>query len=505
MKFYKKVCYIVLVLVITSAFNILKVNANGKYLTDLILGENNSNVITSTPNFKPESRDKGLYVQKGDKNITIDGRPTYYYRGPVENNYVKFGTYKSDVVVKEYNGSAYEDKVVIHAGDPILFRIMRINEDGSIRLITDDIIAEAKYHDNSSIYKGSNYEKVANEWFNNTIENEKTLSNKVITGNFCNDISDNYNGARKRIADKNRPIFTCPSETINAKIATLSADEAMFAGINYVLTDYNNISYLNNVTDFFTMTPNYPTNIYLVNSDNSVFAGTNMSSEFGFKPVINLKNNVLATGSGTKDDPYVISKQLGNREIDLTNSTEVSKDDFLDASGNYDLIYNILDDKNNIKYSWYFNKDDIKNGVNFNLSVRLDQSELKEEIDRASNNVRATYISLENKDNFPGKATLSLNLNDRYSNGKKLWLYYYNEQTKKLEYVDRDIVLKDNIIKFDVEKGNEYILTEGEIINTVENPQTGINLVFTIVGLATVLIVSAYVFINTTEKRRKSK
>ena len=78
-------------------------------LKDTILGASNSNIVTSGD---------GLYSK------TTSTGTTYYFKGAVENNYVKFA-----------------DKV---------FRIVRINEDGTIRLITqDNVIASQTF--NSSI------------------------------------------------------------------------------------------------------------------------------------------------------------------------------------------------------------------------------------------------------------------------------------------------------------------------------------------------------------------
>ena len=67
------------------------------------------NEIKTSPNFSSTS-DQGLYVQKDDTTKSINGKPTYYFRGNVTNNYVTF------------------------AG--MTWRIVRINEDGTIRLIS---------------------------------------------------------------------------------------------------------------------------------------------------------------------------------------------------------------------------------------------------------------------------------------------------------------------------------------------------------------------------------
>lgn len=102
-----------------------------------------------------EDGTKGLYYTS--KN-TVDNKVTYYFRGDVENNYVKFGKYTKDLStvvgyfsnvdssIKEYatleecnNASEYNYNCTAFnfakAGDDIYWKIVRINEDESVRLI----------------------------------------------------------------------------------------------------------------------------------------------------------------------------------------------------------------------------------------------------------------------------------------------------------------------------------------------------------------------------------
>ena len=66
---------------------------------------------------------KGLYSTS--KN-TEGNQPTYYFRGTVDNNNVQFGEYKAGTVIDGYTFTV---------DTPIYWKIVRINEDGSIRLI----------------------------------------------------------------------------------------------------------------------------------------------------------------------------------------------------------------------------------------------------------------------------------------------------------------------------------------------------------------------------------
>ena len=79
---------------------------------------------------------KGIYKAEDDFGTS------YYFRGAVENNYVKFGKYKSD----------YED--IAQAGDDMYWRIIRINGDGSIRMIYAGTSAYANGDTNQDSYIG---------------------------------------------------------------------------------------------------------------------------------------------------------------------------------------------------------------------------------------------------------------------------------------------------------------------------------------------------------------
>ena len=91
---------------------------------------------------------KGIYVAEDDFG------KSYYFRGAVENNYVKFGTYSQDLYYGKDSNSNYvtgtscdniptECKKLASTGDSMYWRIIRINGDGSIRMIYDGTKAYA--------------------------------------------------------------------------------------------------------------------------------------------------------------------------------------------------------------------------------------------------------------------------------------------------------------------------------------------------------------------------
>ena len=87
---------------------------------------------------------------------------SYYYRGNVTNNYVKFGSWASAIVYGYYsdtsssyleydsleacqNASSFNKKctVIREKNAPMYWRIIRVNGDGSVRMIYDGISAHA--------------------------------------------------------------------------------------------------------------------------------------------------------------------------------------------------------------------------------------------------------------------------------------------------------------------------------------------------------------------------
>lgn len=267
-------------------------------LASYILGENNSNVLTTSPTFSDTSTDKGLFVQKDDSEKSEFGFPTYYYRGAVENNYVQFGSYKTN----DGGGTT---------GEPITWRIMRINEDGSIRLITEKDITDDYHIWSSNVYPNyidSEIESIINTWYTTKTDISSTtnLNDKVIIGSYCNDISGDYNNALDRLSN-DKPIFTCPTGgiNINAKVGSLSADEMMFGGaLTYTLSFG---IYLDTGT-YWTITPASSGAVFNWSGGLSD-SPMDSSDMYSSRAVINLKSDVtISGGTGTSTDPYIIEE-----------------------------------------------------------------------------------------------------------------------------------------------------------------------------------------------------
>ena len=312
----------------------------------------NIEVNTYTPDFSKsacddaacESHEKGIFAAEDNEGTS------YYYRGSVENNYVKFAGY--------------------------YWRIIRINGNGSIRMIYDGTVAhdngdtsedrmyvKSKYNypADNNMYVGYMYTsgnahglgtnsiiKAANDNFYTTKLSSYTnyLDNNA---GFCGDrstlnnpsevgtgtITTYYKGYLR--VSTSTPSLKCENtsdyytfssalggnKALAYPIGLITADEVLFAGTgggvfdgtyNYQKSGHN--AYLTTKEAFWTMTPVGYFNPYgFTFSYLSVFSVVEpgyiddyeAGNSLWLRPVINLKSTLKFTGDGTKNNPYVPS------------------------------------------------------------------------------------------------------------------------------------------------------------------------------------------------------
>jgi len=232
-----------------------------------------------------------LMKNNNDNNLfdtntnTLNSDTTYYYRGEVNNNYLSFAGH--------------------------LWRIIRINEDGTIRIILETDIGSKKYNVSSECnttnktgcttnYNESNLKTVLDKWYSNTIGINTNLDNKVTLGKFCNDTSNTF------VDRSSNPTFDC-TNIIESKVGMISADEVIYSGVTY--NSLNNNTYLNNNTSFYTITSNSNSQVYVWNhNDLTLVNNGNIFDYYMIRPVINLNSNTIVEGGeGTINNPYIVN------------------------------------------------------------------------------------------------------------------------------------------------------------------------------------------------------
>jgi len=277
----------------------------------------------------------GMYMMEDDYG------DSFYFRGDISNNYVFFGGF--------------------------YWQILRINGDGSIRLIyygkqldgTDAYIGISAYNnlDNDNTYFGYLYGKsgapnyleahtndhnstiksVIDSWYigSRLIKYESYLNDTL----FCNDRSlakgfeqtgFGQKGTKYEVqvrGDNKTPSLKCLNQNdrltvsdatignpvLKYPIALITVDEGMLAGA--VTSVANNKYFLQIQKAYYTLSPKY----FKVNqesgiqcqqyamTENGTFTNCQASLEQTVRPVINLKSSVeILNGDGTKINPYKI-------------------------------------------------------------------------------------------------------------------------------------------------------------------------------------------------------
>ena len=282
---------------------IYNVNVTRKAVASLLKNEIMKNtVITANPTLTTSSNNtsdaSGLYKS----TATNTGEATYYFRGNVENNYVSF------------------------AGQ--IWRIVRINEDGTIRLITQNIINSTSYKFNSIInnstymyYSNSQAKTTLESWYQTNIGSKADLAKNVASGAYyCEQAkakySDSYTSGSATMTTYNKytPDFKCTTDgngkgIVNASVGLLSYDEVVYAG-GYPNQENNNY-YLYNQNFSWTMSPNgfistfsYSSVWVLTDKGKANYSCVDMNN--GFRVVLVLKSDTMTTGTGTNSDPFVV-------------------------------------------------------------------------------------------------------------------------------------------------------------------------------------------------------
>ena len=327
----------------------------------------NSKVNETTPNFaSTATTNEGLFKADDDYTATT-GMKSYYFRGAVDNNWVKFGKDRSN--------------------KDIYWRIIRVNGDGSIRMIytgtttptestkvvmtgdgtqisTGDFNSstdkaehvgyqyiEGQQHGygecngtsasctvNGNTVYNSTIKQTIDKWYaGTTLETDIATKSLVADQIFCNDRSPSstqtaswtstgatyYYGAFGRLNSNKKPILTCPTAsdkfTVNASngngaltypVGLITADEVAMAGGNSRTSNstyylYTNQSYWLGSPDFFYSSGAYefPVRSTGILDYNDDF----VNFTAGARPVVSLSSKAKLSGNGTYSNPYTVS------------------------------------------------------------------------------------------------------------------------------------------------------------------------------------------------------
>lgn len=281
-----------------------KENFNGiiKVLNDSMTTQTFADLILLNNSIKNSKSKIGLEIATLDEgliNSQDNYGTTYFFRGNVKDNYVQVGKN--------------------------IFRIVRINGDGSVRLVLNDFLNQQLPYNTQT-----NYENVSqtanllntsllnelNTWYENNLSEYK---NSLIAGAFCTDTTFNtqvgdiyYSDTYNRIYASNNPTLVCQGTLYNSYIGLLSVDEIIFAGAYkntpnkeyYLYNKSQPNTYLTNSS--YSLNSSNTISMININADGSLGNGALSNIPQAIRPVINVSTSAKVKGRGTLQSPYII-------------------------------------------------------------------------------------------------------------------------------------------------------------------------------------------------------
>lgn len=130
-------------------------------------------------------------------------------------------------------------------------------------------------------------------------------------------------------------------------------------------------------------------------------------------------------------------------------------------------------------YTWTFDGSKIKDtNLNIDLTLNVGKSANQEKIETlVPTNKKSLVLEFTYHGILPEGTSVKVNVLDKFQNGKKVALYYYNDG--KLEKVTKNLEVKDGFVEFALEHCSDYVLVEEN-----NNAQTGTLNVILYSGLA---------------------
>ena len=233
-------------------------------LTNLSGGATVLNANTINKDYDYTKVTSGLYYQK--RNDDID---TFYFRGTNQNNNFSF-------MNKDW-------------------KIVRINKDGSMKLVLNDSIGTSTYQ---------NIDTTLNTWYNSNIKG-KDYEKYIVQDNYCNDQDFAY----KRVVTDNKPRIKCTNNK-KKSIGVLSVDEVMLSSAIYNST--NKTSYLDSDTNTYTLTPAQSANDAFSYGGTKQISIVDKTTSLGIRPTITITKDAVISGDGSTSNKYSVNGIYSN-------------------------------------------------------------------------------------------------------------------------------------------------------------------------------------------------
>ena len=241
---------------------------------------------------------KSEYVYEGSG--LYSNETGYVYKGEIENNYLKYNN--------------------------MLWRILKINTDGTIVIVLEDSMTQLPWNNKSTNYKDSDIHKYLNNDFLNQLD-----KSYLVKYSFCEDSVESLAN------------ISCEKKNSDSYVSLLDISSFLNSIVDkktYLVDGWDTIFWLNNYSNDKVWHTN---EVNVSQSDANNF--------YQVRPVVKLKSTIAyVSGDGTKENPYLTTKEdslsIGSKVklgddtwvvYDTNNGTRLMLDKVLNKTYRYDL------------------------------------------------------------------------------------------------------------------------------------------------------------------------
>lgn len=415
-----------------SWVKVKKVKGEYKYYTYLKCGVFSSNIDHKGPTITLKG-DEEVVLNKGDKykdpgienvvdnvdgkistkkvkidssNVNLNKNGTYQIKYKVKDSFnnetIKIRTIKVEQILDKtvkndtdktntYKGSNNKNYIMI---DGILFKIVGLNDDGTVKVVSNKNLAFVDYN---------HIEEWLNDYFyNNLSDGAKKL---IVNKKWCND----------EVADPNT-FSKCKSNSRKKAIGLLSVADINNSRDKDLINNFEarQYSWLNNAKG---------NKQYKALTSDNTYKTMSKSDVSGIRPVLNIrKNETIISGDGTNATPYVLKSN--NQELKPgTNIKEARTGEYINYSG---YLWRVINNKNNGNIKVVMDdilKSDFENSLcTFDIKDNYYNPNVKNNIGYRIENIISSYVNTK----YFNKSTVKIY---NYKNKAE-----YNNKTKYKEY-----------------------------------------------------------------------
>lgn len=340
-----------------------------------------------------------------------------------------------------YKGERYDNYIMFNN---ILFRIVKINSDDTVTIVSDNPLANIDYGAKNNRFDGSNIDEWLNDYFYPQLSDKS--KKLIVSSKWCDDIYKEGKSTCDRYSKKKNVGILSLEDYVN------SLDNLGFSYLGIMARVWYN---------------NFDSNNQVWSGKSNTQAAYKDNILLNIKPAINLKKDTRITGgAGSSDDPYLIGteqtvkRNMKVNKLDIGTVISYSGYDFIVAGheddGTTKLIMErvLTDDEGNkfeISYDTIspvkiYNPKEVGNiayQINNNLAKYIDTSYLvRKDVEVPIYNKLVTYKGKHETKTYKTKLSIP-SVFDLFSgainnSGEPFWLIEASKEDENKTYIDTD-------------------------------------------------------------------